>query len=311
MIELNRLLKVISFRPGATAEFQRMLGWKLLRGSHEFPGPDGGTCINEAAIVAAGYGYRAVHSIDDCPASFSRPIAMFALCLNDLLEDGPRQELLIPFVARLDGTADTAKVEAARADMMLRRTAVDILAPALMRTGFDDLARQCRAMATPDELIGVARCVRSRTAPGVHLLLVAACELGGRRRAAIGLRSSVRGRALPGARDRRRRRGHCRRRCSRSPRLRHRQDFQASRRDPRRRPQDRKQGRCGRRAGGQGADGSRQTDVGQRRSQPQAGAGQRATLINTGRSTARGGRRQFLDHRDKPAGGLVLRDKAG
>lgn len=176
MIELNRLLKVISFRPGATAEFQRMLGWKLLRGSHEFPGPDGGTCINEAAIVAAGYSYRAVQSIDDCPASFSRPIAMFALCLNDLLEDAPRQELLITFVARLDGTADAAKVEAARADMMLRRTAVDILAPALMRAGFDDLARQCRALATPDELIEVARCLRSRTAPGVHLLLVAACD---------------------------------------------------------------------------------------------------------------------------------------
>jgi hypothetical protein len=174
MIELNRLLNVIPFR--ATADFQRLLGWKLLRGSHEFPGPDGGTCINEAAIVAAGYDYRAVQSIDDCPASFSRPIAMFALCLNDLLEDLPRQELLIPFVARLDGTADTPKVEAARADMMLRRTAVDILAPALMRAGFDDLARQCRTLATPDELIRVARCLRSRTAPGVHLLLVAACD---------------------------------------------------------------------------------------------------------------------------------------
>jgi len=176
MFELNRLLNVIPFRPGATDDFQRMLDWKLLRGSHEFPGPDGGTCINEAAIVAAGYSYRAVQSIDDCPASFSRPIAMFALCLNDLLEDAPRQELLIPFVARLDGTADAAKVEAARADMMLRRTAVDILAPALMRAGFDDLARQCRALATPDELIEVARCLRSRTAPGVHLLLVAACD---------------------------------------------------------------------------------------------------------------------------------------
>jgi hypothetical protein len=176
MIEFNRLLSVIPFRAGASADFQRMLGWKLLRGSHEFPGPDGGTCINEAAIVAAGHSYRAVHSVDDCPASFSRPISMFALCLNDLLEDSPRQELLIPFVARLDGTADTPKVEAARADMMLRRTAVDILAPALMRAGFDDLARQCRALATPDELIAVARSLRSSTAPGVHLLLVAACD---------------------------------------------------------------------------------------------------------------------------------------
>ena len=98
MFELNRLLNVIPFRTGTAADFQPMLDWKLLRGSHEFPGPDGGTCINEAAIVAAGYSYRAVHSIDDCPASFSRPIAMFALCLNDLLKDAPRQELLLPFV---------------------------------------------------------------------------------------------------------------------------------------------------------------------------------------------------------------------
>ncbi len=176
MIELNRLLNVIPFRTGTAADFQRMLDWKLLRGSHEFPGPDGGTCINEAAIVAAGYSYRTVHSIDDCPATFSRPIAMFALCLNDLLEDAPRQELLIPFVTRLDGTADTPKVEAARADMILRRTAADILAPALARAGFGELARQCRSLATPDELIEVARRLRSHTGPGVHLLLVAACD---------------------------------------------------------------------------------------------------------------------------------------
>ena len=60
MIDLNRLLNVLSFRTDAAAEFQRMLEWKLLRGSHEFPGPDGGTCVNEAAIVAAGYSYRPV-----------------------------------------------------------------------------------------------------------------------------------------------------------------------------------------------------------------------------------------------------------
>ena len=35
--------------------FEHILNWKLLRGSHEFPGKDGGTCINEAAIVAAGF----------------------------------------------------------------------------------------------------------------------------------------------------------------------------------------------------------------------------------------------------------------
>ena len=85
MFDLNRLLNVMSFQPDAPADFQRMLDWKLLRGSHEFPGPDGGTCINEAAIVAAGYPYRAVYCVKDMPAGFSRPIAMLALCLTCVL----------------------------------------------------------------------------------------------------------------------------------------------------------------------------------------------------------------------------------
>src|SRR5688572_18844060 len=94
MFDLDRLLKALSASAGAPAEFQRMLSWKLLRGSHEFPGPDGGTCINEAAIVAAGYPYRAVYCVKDLPSNFSRPIALLALCLNDTLEDELRQELL-------------------------------------------------------------------------------------------------------------------------------------------------------------------------------------------------------------------------
>jgi hypothetical protein len=35
--------------------FKHILNWELKRGSHPFPGKDGGTCINEAAIVAAGF----------------------------------------------------------------------------------------------------------------------------------------------------------------------------------------------------------------------------------------------------------------
>jgi len=42
MFDFNRLLKLNPFR--ASVDFDRMLNWKLLRGSHEFPGPDGGTC---------------------------------------------------------------------------------------------------------------------------------------------------------------------------------------------------------------------------------------------------------------------------
>ena len=105
MFDFNRLLNALSCRPGATAGLHRMLEWRLLRGSHEFPGPDGGTCVNEAAIVAAGYPYRPVYCVKDMPSSFSRPIAMLALCLNDTLDDDLRQELLMRFVARLGGTA--------------------------------------------------------------------------------------------------------------------------------------------------------------------------------------------------------------
>ena len=35
MFDLNRLLN--AFHSGTAADFQRMLEWKLLRGSHEFP----------------------------------------------------------------------------------------------------------------------------------------------------------------------------------------------------------------------------------------------------------------------------------
>src|SRR5499426_4127338 len=115
MFDFNRLLNALSARSGATAQFQRMLEWKLLRGSHEFPGPDGGTCVNEAAIVAAGYPYTPVRRIDDCPASFSRPLALYAMCLNDIvLDDTLRQELLLPFVTRLAGSADTPEIDLQR-----------------------------------------------------------------------------------------------------------------------------------------------------------------------------------------------------
>ena len=31
-------------------DFDHILNWKLKAGSHQFPGKDGGTCINEAAL---------------------------------------------------------------------------------------------------------------------------------------------------------------------------------------------------------------------------------------------------------------------
>jgi hypothetical protein len=89
--------------------FDHILNWKLKRGSHAFPGKDGGTCINEAAIVAAGFPYQPVRAVETMPACFSRPICRLALLLNDEASDAERQQLL-PFVTRL-ACADTRQVE--------------------------------------------------------------------------------------------------------------------------------------------------------------------------------------------------------
>jgi hypothetical protein len=93
----------------AMDRFDHILNWELKRGSHAFPGKDGGTCINEAAIVAAGFPYQPVRAVETMPACFSRPICRLALLLNDEASDAERQQLL-PFVTRL-ACADTRQVE--------------------------------------------------------------------------------------------------------------------------------------------------------------------------------------------------------
>src|SRR5215207_7690353 len=99
-------------RMAAMESFDRILNWKLKRGSHTFPGNDGGTCINEAGIVAAGFSYRPVRSVQDLPDCFSRPICTLAMQLNDEASDEERQHLL-PFVTRL-ACRDTVEVERRR-----------------------------------------------------------------------------------------------------------------------------------------------------------------------------------------------------
>ena len=95
------------------SDFDHILNWKLRRGSHEFPGPEGGTCINEAAVVACGFRYRPVRSVNAMPACFSRPICQLALQLNDDATNRQRQRLM-PFVTRL-ACADTPEIEQERA----------------------------------------------------------------------------------------------------------------------------------------------------------------------------------------------------
>src|SRR5215213_8392284 len=92
--------------------FDHVLNWKLKVGSHPFPGKDGGTCINEVALVAAGFDYKPIRRVEEMPACFSRPICRLAMRLNDDATDEQRQRLL-PFVTRL-ACADTLTVECMR-----------------------------------------------------------------------------------------------------------------------------------------------------------------------------------------------------
>jgi hypothetical protein len=95
-------------------KLKKLLKWKLLSGSHAFPGPDGGTCINEAAIVVAGFPYKKVGAWTDCPPCFSPVLSGFLIALNDTLYTEPRQELT-RYVLRLSGSADKTEIEIERA----------------------------------------------------------------------------------------------------------------------------------------------------------------------------------------------------
>jgi hypothetical protein len=73
--------------------FDHILNWKLKEGSHRFPGKDGGTCINEAALVAAGFEYRPIRRVENMPECFSRPICRLAMQLNDSAREAEREGL--------------------------------------------------------------------------------------------------------------------------------------------------------------------------------------------------------------------------
>ena len=84
-------------------DFNALLNWELKKGSHEFPGPNGGTCINEAAIVAAGFEYKEVSSVKDMPPCFSKVICSYALTLNDLMPDEIRNKKITAVCCKIGG----------------------------------------------------------------------------------------------------------------------------------------------------------------------------------------------------------------
>ncbi|WP_132255011.1 hypothetical protein [Methylobacterium segetis] len=139
-----------------SAGFEHILNWRLLPGSHAFPGPDGGTCINEAAVVAAGLPYRAITASSDLPACFSRPLAAYALGLNDAMPD-PERPRLMAFVLRLSGSADTEAVEAERTRFLARESIRRILPPLLDRASMPDLAARCDGARDLEAALAAAR----------------------------------------------------------------------------------------------------------------------------------------------------------
>ncbi|MCJ2034966.1 hypothetical protein [Methylobacterium sp. J-068] len=162
------------------AGFEHILNWRLLAGSHDFPGPDGGTCINEAAIVAAGLPYRAIRASAECPPCFSRPLAAYALGLNDAMPDAERPRLMA-FVLRLAGSADAPAIEAARVKFLAQASVQRLLPPLLDHAGLPALAARCEGARDAQAALAAAR--------------TAAWEGGARAQAA-----SQRGRWVQGAR---------------------------------------------------------------------------------------------------------------
>lgn len=114
-------------------KLQGMLNWKLLAGSHDFPGPDGGTCINEAAIVAAGLPYRKVTSARDLPPCFCPVIGGALIGLNDSIIGNRTRQLLMRFVLQLPGSrAGRHGIEGAR-ERQIRTQLVRAMIPYILR----------------------------------------------------------------------------------------------------------------------------------------------------------------------------------
>jgi hypothetical protein len=129
-------MKLNSPAPDATGidRLHALLDWRLLRGSHKFPGPAGGTCILEAAVVVAGMPYVPIANYGQTPTGFSPMISEYLMRLNDFLPDEPRQQL-IRFVPRLAGSADIETVEQRRVSYIVAETRKRVL-PIARRLGW-------------------------------------------------------------------------------------------------------------------------------------------------------------------------------
>jgi hypothetical protein len=134
----------------AKADPKAWLDWRLKNGSHEVPGTDGGTCINEAALVIAGFAYREVTSLLDLPESFCPVISQYALSLNDAMPEGALLDRLLPFAARLSGSSDGREV-ADRRGAFLALQAAREFAPLALEAVDRAAAERLRAVESPHQ----------------------------------------------------------------------------------------------------------------------------------------------------------------
>ena len=128
-------------------DFQQLANFRLARGSHKQPNKGGNICVNEAAVIAAGFQYREIRDVSCLPDCFSRPLSEYAIYLNDFMMHRVRNELLAPFVTRLPGTSDAPWIEEQRARLIVVETVRRIVA-----AEYDEvwrkpkLAAKCRAV---------------------------------------------------------------------------------------------------------------------------------------------------------------------
>lgn len=144
----------------ATQTLKGWLDWQLKHGSHEFPGPDGGTCVNEAALVVAGFAYREVTSISDLPESFCPVVSQYALTLNDSMPEGALLNRLRPFAARLCGSSDSRKVAVVRSSHLAMQAAT-VFAPMAIEPVDAEAAAHLRAATTQEDALATLKSLGS------------------------------------------------------------------------------------------------------------------------------------------------------
>ncbi len=141
MFDLNRLLNVQSSRrhrrfPAPCSS------WKLLRGSHEFPGPGrrhlhqrSGDRRRRLSVSLGAVGRRLSVVV------LASDVAVRACASTTRSTTNCGRKLLLPFVTRLAGSADSPRSKWSVRSMLMTRIVTDILAPALAQAGLNRAGR--------------------------------------------------------------------------------------------------------------------------------------------------------------------------